>query len=242
MTAKSDFSDNTNLIRRYKNGNREALGEITALNMKLVISIARRFTSRGYELEDLIQTGTIGLLKAVEGFDEGLGYSFSTYAFPFIAGEIKRFIRDDGPIKVSRKTKSNALKIINAGNEFTKEHLRDPKISELVLITGLTQEEVCEAIEVSRPTLSLQDKISSEKSDMTIEDTVSDVSTIDMLTERIALCQEISSLPEDERAIIQFRFFRNLTQAQVAKILGVSQVTVSRSEKKIIDKLRQKIL
>ena len=242
MTVKTDFSDNTHLIRLYKDGNRDALEEITALNMKLVTSIARRFTSRGYELEDLVQTGTIGLLKAIEGFDESLGYSFSTYAFPFISGEIKRFIRDDGPIKISRKTKSNALKILNARNEFAKQNLREPKISELVMLTGLTQDEICDAIEVSRPALSLQDKISNGNSDMTIEETIADAGTIDMLTERIALCQEIGTLPEDERAIIQLRYFKNLTQSQVAKILGVSQVTVSRSEKKFLDKLRQKIL
>ena len=242
MTPKTEFLDNTSLIRQYKSGSREALDTLTKSNMKLVISIARRFTLRGYELEDLVQTGTMGLLKAIEGFDESLGYSFSTYAYPLIAGEIKRFLRDDGPIKVSRITKSNALRIMNARNEFLKTNLREPKLSELCEITKLSTEEVTDAIDISRPALSLEDKISNNGSETTVKDTVADFDTIGMMTDRMALKQEIERLEPLERRIIHLRFFKNLTQTQTAELLGISQVTVSRSERRIINKLRQKIL
>ena len=242
MALKSDYSDNIALIREYRSGNQKALELLTKANMNLVISIAHRFTSRGYELEDLIQTGTIGLLKALEGFDESLGYSFSTYAFPLITGEIRRFIRDDGPIKISRSAKSNAIKVINAKNEFIKENLREPKVSELSEITSLSTEEITTALEISRPLLSLQDKVTSDDSDLTLEETVAEEDTTEKLIEKLALKQEIKTLDETEQKIISLRYFRNLTQTQTASLLGISQVTVSRSEKKIIDKLRQKFL
>lgn len=242
MALKADYSDNITLLREYKNGNRHALEILTKTNMNLVISIAHRFASRGYELEDLIQTGTIGLLKALDGFDETLGYSFSTYAFPLITGEIKRFIRDDGPIKVSRSAKANSIKVINARNEFLKENFREPKLSELSEITSLSEEDITTALEISRPMLSLQDKVSSDDSDITIEDTLADTDTIEKINDKIALKQELESLDDTEQKIISLRYFKNLTQTQTAAFLGISQVTVSRAEKKIIDKLRQKIL
>ena len=242
MALKTDYSDNLNLLREYRSGSKKALEILTQVNMKLVISIARRFTSRGYELEDLIQTGTIGLLKALDGYDESLGYSFSTYAFPLILGEIKRFIRDDGPIKISRSIKANALRVLTAREEFIKRECREPKLSELCEITGLSCEAISTAIDISRPLISLQDKFSNEEADITVEDTIADIDTIEVLTDRIALRQEISSLPEDEQKIIHLRYFKNLTQVQTASLLGISQVTVSRAEKRIINKLRQKIL
>ena len=242
MIQSTDYSENTALFREYRNGSRAALEKLTKDNMKLVISIARRFTSRGYELEDLIQTGVMGLLKALNGFDESRGFSFSTYAFPFIAGEIKRFLRDDGPIKVSRSAKANASKVTNARESFIKKHFREPKISELCELTGLSYEEISQAFDISRPTLSLQDRLSSDGSDTTIEDTVSGEDNIEAITFKIALRQEIETLSCQEKQIIHLRFFKNLTQTQTASLLGISQVTVSRAEKRIIDKLRQKIL
>lgn len=242
MERTADYSENILLLRQYKEGDKEALEKLTQNNLKLVRSIALRFTGRGYELEDLIETGIIGLLKALDGFDESLGYSFSTYAFPLITGEIKRFLRDDGPIKISRKAKTNALTVMKAKDSFINKNHREPKLSELSCITGLSTEEITEALDISRPIMSLQDKISDSDGDLTISDTIADKDIIENITERIALKQAISSLSQDEQRIISLRYFRNLTQTKVSELLGVSQVTISRSEKKIINKLRQEIL
>lgn len=242
MERTTDYSDNILLLRLYKDGDKSALEKLTKKNMNLVRSIAQRFVGRGHELDDLIETGVIGLLKALDGFDEALGYSFSTYAFPLITGEIKRFLRDDGPIKISRKAKANTMTVIKAKESFIREHNREPKLSELSKITCLSAEDITEAIEISRPIISLQDKISDTDGEMTVGDTIADIDTIDCITDKLALRQAIASLSTHEKKIILLRYFRNLTQTKVSELLGVSQVTVSRTEKKIIDKLRQEIL
>ncbi len=240
---KTDFCENPHLLKRYRDGDKEALEELCKSNFGLVSGIARRFCGRGYELEDLIEVGKIGLLKAIDGFDEGLGYSFSTYAFPLILGEIKRFLRDDGPIKISRKIKANAKAVNKAREEFYKQNRREAKISELSEITRLTYYEITEALESQSCIVSLEEKVSSGKdSSLRICDTIPDSDFLEAVTDRIALKQAISKLNEEEKQLIILRFFKNMTQTSVSKILGISQVTVSRLEKKIIDKLRQDFL
>lgn len=242
MPQKTDFSDNITLLRKYRNGDRIALENLVKNNTSLVHSIALRFTDRGQEFEDLTEVGVIGLLKAIDGFDESLGYSFSTYAFPLITGEIKRFLRDDGPIKVSRNIKTNAITVTKAREAFTSKYKREPKLSELSQETGLSAEEITEAIEISRPPLSLEDKVGNSESSTTVGETISGDDTIELLTDKLALRQAIGTLSQKEQCIIDLRFYRNLTQTKVSELLGISQVTVSRAEKKIIDKLRQEIL
>ena len=242
MDTAFDYSNNIALIRLYKSGDRTALEKLTENNIKLIKSIAMRFLGRGYELEDLVETGLIGLLKALDGFDESLGYSFSTYAFPLISGEIKRFLRDDGPIKISRRAKSNAAAVMKAKESFIKQYSREPKLSELSSITGLSYDEITEAIEVSHPLMSLQDKLSDGDNEFTLGDTIADIDMIEGITDKFALIQAIKTLSFHEQKIISLRYFRNLSQTRVSKLLGISQVTVSRTEKKIIAKLRQEIL
>ncbi|MBE6774537.1 MAG: sigma-70 family RNA polymerase sigma factor [Ruminococcaceae bacterium] len=240
---KTDYCDNSLLLKKHRDGDKNALEELCKSNSGLVTGIAKRFCGRGHEYEDLIEVGKIGLLKAIDGFDESLGYSFSTYAFPLILGEIKRFLRDDGPIKISRKVKANAKTVISAREEFYKQNKREAKLSELSEITHLTFSEITEALESQNCIVSLEEKVSSRQdTSLRICDTIPDGDFLETVTDRIALSQAISKLNEEEKQLITLRFFKNMTQTSVSKILGISQVTVSRLEKKIIDKLRQDFL
>ena len=235
MPCKTDYSENITLIRQYRSGSAKALETLTQNNLNLVKSIASRFTGRGYDFEDLVETGVIGLLKALSGFDEKMGCEFSTYAFTMITGEIKRFLRDNGPIKISRTTKANAAIIAKARDDFYKKYGREPRISELAETTLLTHEEITTATNAMQPITSIEDEIYKDN-------ILGDTLLIDGITDRLALRQAISSLDEHEQKIIKLRFYKNLTQTRVSKLLGMSQVSVSRAEKKIIDKLRQEIL
>lgn len=240
---KENFNEqNSILIRQHRNGDRKAYEKLIENNLNLVRSIAYRFNDRGQETEDLIEVGKIGLLKAIEGFDDSLGYSFSTYAFPLISGEIKRFLRDDGIIKVSRSIKKNAADILRAKQEYTKEHGKTPKISELCEMCSLSFEQVLEALDAANPVISLQDKVNSEQNDTTVADFIPDEDKISSFTEILALRETVKSLSEFDRKLIELRYFKDFTQVRTAKILGVSQVTVSRSEKRILQKLRDEII
>ncbi len=210
-------------------------------NLKLVYSLAKRFIGR-YEFEDLVEVGKIGLIKAIDSYDESLGYSLSTFAYPHILGEIKRFLRDDGIIKVSRQIKKNSAIVANAKEEFIKCHGYMPKISELCAKTNLSQEDVLQALEAMSPIMSLHETIGKEESDLTVGDTIADKDMLENIIDSITLRQAFSSLSEDEKQIISLRYFRNFTQSKVAKVLGVSQVTISRAEKKILNKLRKDFL
>lgn len=238
----TDFNSNSVLMKKYKEGDREVLGELCSINFGLVSGIARRFCSASYEFEDLFEVGKIGLLKAIEGFDESLGYSFSTYAFPLILGEIKRFLRDDGPVKISRAIKTNARRVHAARECFYRENKREAHLSELSQITGLSPSEITEALDSSNPVASLEEHISGNENSLRLSDTIAGDDEFESLTDSIALMQAIQKLEDKERRLISLRFFKNMTQTQVARLLGISQVTVSRLEKRIIDKLRQDFL
>ncbi len=232
------FFDNGILLQKSKCGDIKAKEDFIKNNLSLVKSIAIRFRGRGCELEDLIEIGTIGLLKAMEGFDGEKGYSFSTYAFPLITGEIKRYLRDDGIIRISRTIKKNASEILKASEKFIMENGYSPKISDLCRICNLSEEDIISALEASNVILSLEQKVSEGSGDLTIADITPSDDEISGITDSIALNQELSLLEKNERSLIYLRYYKNLTQAETAKILGTSQVTVSRNEKKIINKLR----
>lgn len=239
MNCKKEAIDNLTLFREYKKGNEKSKELLISENLNLVRSIALRFRNRGQEYEDIIEIGKIGLLKAIDGFDETFGYSFSTYAFPLITGEIKRFLRDDGPIKVSRTIKSNARTVMQAKQKYTETHGREPRLSELCEICSLKQEEITEALEACTPTVSLQEKIGNNDSDITIADTLSDDDFTEEITEKLALKEAIEMLNEFDRKILHLRYYKNLTQSQTALLLGTNQVKISRCEKRILKKLRQ---
>ena len=233
--------DNIELLSRYKNGEMRAKEFLVQNNMALVKSIAVRFSGRSAVFEDLVGIGTIGLLKAIEGFDENLGFAFSTYAFSLISGEIKRFLRDDGIIKISRKIIKNAALVMAAKEKYIREHGKEPKISELCKICSLSAEEITECIDASRPVCSISAPLREDES-MTPADTASDEDIFSPLVDRLALNQTLCELCDFDRQLIFLRYYKSLTQIQTAKILGISQVSVSRNEKRILSYLRQKLV
>ena len=237
-TMQTEFASNTHLLQRYKNGDKSAGEELVKNNLALVKNIARRYSSNTAEPEDLIEVGNIGLIKAIEGFDESLGFCFSTYAFSLINGEIKRFLRDDGIIKVSRKIKYNAKIVRKAREDYFKTYGREPKISELCKNLGLSQEDIICAIESTNNVVSLEEKINRESENLTLCDILEIEDNTLSFIENYSLMQAVEKLDKDEKRLIELRYFRNLTQSTCAKLLNTTQVSISRSEKKIINKLR----
>ena len=225
------------LIRLCQAGDREAGELLVTESAGLIWSVARRFLGRGTEADDLYQLGCLGFLKAVDGFDLEFGTQFSTYAVPKIAGEIRRFLRDDGAIKVSRSIKEQAATIKSARNNLTAVLGREPAIQEIAEYTGLTPEEIALAETATAATESIQDQMGTDG--FTLENILTDTASEDKFLEHIALRQAIAELPERESMVIKLRYFHGLTQDRVSKVLNVSQVQVSRIEKRAISKLRE---
>ena len=227
------------LIRRRQTGDREAGDLLVAENAGLIWSIAKRFMGRGTDAEDLYQLGCLGFLKAVDGFDLEFGTQFSTYAVPKISGEIRRFLRDDGAIKVSRSLKERSTAIRQMRAQLSSALGREPSLRELSDHTGYTPEEIAAAEAAVAEVESIHRECGEEG--FTLENILTDTESEERLLEKIALRQAISELPEREKTVIQLRYFHGLTQERVAKVLQVSQVQVSRIEKKAIGTLRGKI-
>lgn len=225
------------LIARCQAGDREAGELLVTENAGLIWSVARRFMGRGTETEDLYQLGCLGFLKAVEGFDMEFGTQFSTYAVPKIAGEIRRFLRDDGAIKVSRSIKEQAQVIKSIRNHLILALGREPTVQEIARQTGFTPEEIALAETATAATESIQEQMGTY--DFTLESVLTDTESEDKLLERMALRQAIDKLPEREAMVVKLRYFHSLTQARVSKVLLVSQVQVSRIEKKALEHLRE---
>lgn len=203
-------------------------------NIGLVHSIAARFKGRGVDYEDLFQNGCVGLIKAVDNFDENKGFAFSTYAVPVIMGEIKRIFRDGGAIKVSRALKEKAIKAQSVRDKFIKSNLREPTVGELAQLLDVSAEETAEILNVITPMLSLNSF--GEDGESTIDIPVDES---DLLFDRISVSQLLSHLSPDEQLLIDCRYYKGCTQAVTAEKLGISQVQVSRREKVILKKLRQ---
>lgn len=225
------------LIRQAQSGDKDACETLVTENAGLIWSIARRYTGRGTELEDLYQLGCLGFLKAVEGFDCSYGTQFSTYAVPKISGEIRRFLRDDGAVKVSRGIKEQAAQIRQTRNHLLQALGREPTVQEISRQTGLTPEEIALAENATAATESIQKETGEEG--FSLEHILTDTETEEKMVERIALLQAMEKLPERENMVIRLRFFHSLTQQRVAKVLDVSQVQVSRIEKKALLHLRE---
>lgn len=225
------------LIRLAQTGDRDASEALVTENTGLIWSVARRFLGRGTEADDLYQLGCLGFLKAVEGFDLEYGTQFSTYAVPKIAGEIRRFLRDDGAVKVSRGLKEQAAAIKTARNHLTSALGREPTVQEISRQTGLTPEEIAMAETATAATESIQRETGEEG--FSLEDILTDTESEEKMVEKIALSQAITRLPEREAMVIKLRYFHGLTQERAAKVLQVSQVQVSRIEKKALAHLRE---
>lgn len=205
-------------------------------NIGLVHSIARRFKGRGVEYDDLFQCGCVGLIKAVDNFDETLGYKFSTYAVPVIMGEIKRLFRDGGAVKVSRSLKEKSLKAQAVREQFMNRELREPTVSEFAELLGCDISETAEILNVINPIISINQfgEDGSEDFDIPVDDS-------DKLFDRLSVNQVLSVLSEQERKIVDYRFYKGKTQSETASLLGISQVQVSRKEKALLLKLREKL-
>ena len=227
------------LIRRSQAGEQAASELLVRENAGLIWSVAKRYMGRGTEPEDLYQLGCLGFLKAVEGFDLGFGTQFSTYAVPKISGEIRRYLRDDGAIKVSRSIKERSAAIRTMRARLSSALGREPTLQEISDHTGFSPEEIAEAENATREVESIQRQTGEEG--FSLEDVLTDTESEDRMLEKIALRQAIAELPEREKTVISLRYFHGLTQDRTAKVLGVSQVQVSRIEKKAIGLLREKI-
>ncbi|WP_302793787.1 SigB/SigF/SigG family RNA polymerase sigma factor [Eubacterium ventriosum] len=231
--------DTLTLINRAHQGDKLAKDKILIENTGLIWSIVRRFLNRGHEGEDLFQIGCIGMLKAIDRFDTEFDVAFSTYAVPMIAGEIRRFIRDDGIVKISRKIKENQMKIIHQREIYINEKKQEPTIEELEKICDLTKEEIVMAMDASRNVESIDKEMYSKDSAYTLMDLAEDDTNIEeTVLNKIMVQQLMDMLESKERKIINLRYFKNKTQSQVAKEMGMTQVQVSRLEKKILNSMR----
>ncbi|MEW6724344.1 MAG: SigB/SigF/SigG family RNA polymerase sigma factor [Bacillota bacterium] len=231
------------LIARAQRGDAEARAEVIATNLGLVRSIVSRFTNRGEDPEDLFQLGSIGLVKAMERYDPGYGTQFSTYAVPLIIGEIKRYLRDNGPIKVSRRLKEVAHRAQQAAQNLARKLEREPNLREIADELGLPPDEVLAALDGVRSVASLQEPVFGDEGEpILLEDQVAaDPQAAETNEERLTLRLAMQQLPPRERLIIYWRFFQDLTQTEIARKIGVSQVQVSRLEKKALSEIRRLI-
>ena len=240
---KEDFNynDNTELIKLAKSGNDEAMNKLVEVNTPLVSSICKKFMNRGYEYEDIFQIGSMGLVKAINNFDSSFNVKFSTYAVPMIIGEIKRFLRDDGMIKVSRNTKILAKKLHYDKETLVKELNREPTIDELAAFSNVDKEDIVFALESVNNMQYLYDTIHQDGgTPVLLIDKLSESPDEDNnMIDKIALKEAINSLDIKSKEIIMLRYFKDKTQIQVAKMLGISQVQVSRIEKKVLVLMRK---
>lgn len=238
-----NYDQNPKLLSLAKQGDVDAMNRLIEMNLPLVSSISKKFLNRGYDYEDIFQIGSIGLVKAINNFDLNYNVKFSTYAVPMIIGEIKRFLRDDGMIKVSRNIKSLARKIHYYKEQLTKELNRAPTVDELANYSGVDKEEILLAIESSNSLQYLYDTIHQDDgAPVLLIDKLSEKGEDDNnLIERIALKEALRSLDDKSRQIIMLRYFKDKTQVQVAKMLGISQVQVSRIEKKVLSQMKRKL-
>ena len=236
--AKRAMTDSAlECLRAAREGDREAAGRLISENSGLIWSIARRYFGRGVDADDLYQLGCVGFLKAIAGFDEDYGTQFSTYAVPKISGEIRRFLRDDGAVKVSRGIKERAAAIHSARRVLEQRLGREPTLSEISSETGLEPEDIAVAETASAPAESLQREAFEDG--FTLEEILGDDTETERILERVSLGEAISTLPEREKQVIALRYFHDMTQDTAARVLGVSQVQVSRLERRAIGRLRE---
>lgn len=227
------------LIIAAQSGDKDAVEQMVQQNAGLIWSVAKRFFGRGVEPDDLYQLGCVGFLKAVSGFDTTYGTQFSTYAVPKISGEIRRFLRDDGSIKVSRSLKEQAQQVRTIRAMLEQKLNREPTLSELSEMSGLTPEEIASCELATTAAESLQRE--SGEDGFTLEHVLGDYTQEEKLIEYVALKEAIRNLPERESMVIVLRFYRGLTQEKAARILNISQVQVSRLEKRAMEHLREQL-
>lgn len=229
------------LLRRAKAGDKEARERLINCNLKLVFSLVQRFENRNYDLEDLFQIGTIGLIKAIDKFDLNYQVRFSTYAVPMILGEIRRFLRDDSAVKVSRSLKETAFKVNRAREEMAKKLGREPSINEIAESLDLSREEIVAALEAVQLPGSIHDTIYQDDGDpiYVLDQLAAEEGDEPAWLDKIALKEVLKKLPEKHRRVLVMRFFQDKTQAEVAARMGLSQVQISRIERQALKKIRE---
>ena len=240
------YDNDMKKIEKAQNGNKEEMTKLIEDNSGLVWSIVRRFSGRGYEIEDLYQIGCIGLIKAIQRFDTSFEVRLSTYAVPYILGEIKRYIRDDGPIKVSRSIRELNAKIVELQKEYFNKYGKEISLEEIAKDLRTSKEEITMAMDSTRPVDSIEDaKYRDNKTDKTIS-ILENISTgrdeQTEITNKIAIKNLINELNKQEKEIIMLRYYKQKTQMQVSKILGITQVQVSRIERQVLDNMRRKLI
>ncbi len=237
LEERSIYDKNLDLIRRYREGDEDAGCELATLNKPLVYNIAGKFSGRGVELDELVELGTVGLVKAMNTFDFSRECAFSTYAVPLIFGEIRRFLRDDGLIKVSRENKRLAA-ILGAERERRLNSGEDTHIQSLAAACGVSAEDAATALFATSPVRSLDEAAYDDDDSTTLGSTVFDEESVNSDFERLSLRFAIEKLGSLERKIIILRYFRDMSQSETARVLGLTQVKVSREEKKILAALK----
>ena len=243
METSTLYERNQELLRRASEGDSDAEAALVEENLGLVRKVARRFIDRGTEYEDLVQIGTIGMVKAIRSFSEERGTVFSTYAVPLIIGEIRRHLRDEGPIKVSRIYKRQGMMLMCEKNRIAAEEGRDVGIAELAARCGVSVEEAAVSLDAMSPVTSLSDFVYGEDS-VTYENVIPDEESereSERICDKVALSQCIHRLPELWKKIVLMRYFRNMTQQETANALGLTQVKISREEKKLLAALREEL-
>ncbi len=233
------MKDNTALLERVREGDKQAQSIMVEENMGLVYSIVKRFTNRGYEAEDLVQIGAIGLIKAVQKFNPEFNVQFSTYAVPMITGEIKRFMRDDGAVKVSRTLKENAMKGRRSEEILRIRLNRQPTIKEISDECGIDCESLIEAFEATVPPESIYESVyDNGEKEIQLVDMIDGGTIEDGIINKVLVSDILKKLKKREREVLLLRYFRGKTQSEIASMIGVSQVQISRIEKKAIEKIR----
>ena len=239
------YENDMKIIERAQNGSKEDMTKLIEDNSRLVWSIVRRFNGRGYDIEDLYQIGSIGLIKAIQRFDTSFEVRLSTYAVQYILGEIKRFIRDDGPIKISRSIKELNIKIIELQKEYLNKYGKEITLEQLAKELKTSKEDIAMALDSARPVNSIEDsQYRDNKTDKTIsliDQLSSGKDEENEITNRITIKKLISELKDKEKEVILLRYYKGKTQMQVAKILGITQVQVSRIERKVLDNMKRKL-
>lgn len=231
------------LLRQCQEGDKRAREELIAGNLRLVLSVVQRFSNRGEPMDDLFQVGCIGLIKAIDHFDLSQGVRFSTYAVPMIIGEIRRYLRDNSTIRVSRSMRDNAYRALTAKEKLTNEKQRDPTVEEIAKELGIKKEDVVFALDAISDPISLYEPVFQDGGEtICVMDQVKDNrSTDDSWLDRILMKQAVTDLSEREKRILALRFYEGKTQMDVAKEIGISQAQVSRLEKGVLDKIKKNL-
>ena len=239
-----EFENQSEDIVKAQQGDQKAMTDLIEKNKGLIWSIVKRFRDRGYELEDLYQIGVMGFIKSIKRFDSNFDVRLSTYAVPYILGEIKRYLRDDGPIKVSRSLKEMGIKALEIKNEYYQKTGEEIRIEELAEKLNTSKEEIALALEAFKPINSIEEQLYDEKEEggVTLLDRMaSNIDEMAIVTNKLCLEQVLENLKEQEKQVILLRYYKGKTQSEIAKILGITQVQVSRIEKRSLEHMRIKL-